>query len=459
MNRPSRFITLFSAFLLALSMAACGGGGGGDGGGGGGTGGGGGGGGGGTGGGGGGGGTTGTDFTVTSVAVTDKQGNALPAPELQIGHPSKVSLTITSNKAVDNVGVMLWIQDTLNNDDAGRLAVGATGFNLAAGTNTYTTEMLVPYTMPNVAPCAGADCGGEPAIDYNPIPAGEYFLFAQVDPANIIVETNEDNNVPASASFPTGAVIVDVRDDYANTPTVMLEEVVVDISDAAGVVLDVFEPLLDPQPDWCGRMPEFELDIEDIPNTTVGVTAVLNASGSFKALTEGVATAIPYVQVDATFDLADRSIPLEFWDSATGKYRKQLLVPDVEPGVSHAVYVDLLLDFGELEPLLNQGLSCQTQFDRGCSIILRPPYIDCSNLINACSPILGMLQDVQAIFGSCMDGPTIGPIQGYGPYTLPASFDDFVTCLDDSNQGINVTLTPLDSNYNVITDRFEPVGI
>ncbi len=402
-----------------------------------------------------------SDLRLTEVTVP-------PPAVLQIGHPATISMLVESERDERNVAVQVFLLDQLqygdgtpcldvnNNpipcpdgsdgDDGKRLLVGSASFEtVLGGSNNYTAEILIPYTVPETGGSfchlpSGAitnrscnsdlDCNVdesescEPGILFRPFSAGDYYLYAEVDPAGVIYESSEDNNSPMGPSFPAGAAVVEVRDDEAGTPNVVLESVVVEIPDLGIAFRTLDLPCIEvdmpfPLPDltcppsgstpanFCGRADPQDV-IPDVENALVGITAVVNASGSFGALTPaGAPSAIPEVRVLATVDHPSLSSPLglDFWDPLLQQYMPALSVSDVEPGVSTSVHLDLRLD--------------STKTDQ-------------------------FLAALSTVVASCLLN------------NLPPTLGKFLACLGEAS--LEVTVSAYDAS-GVLIEEFEPAGV
>nr|MDJ0866176.1 hypothetical protein [Myxococcota bacterium] len=297
-------------------------------------------------------------MVTNNLALRDGPSGAVGLPvdsNIQLGHVVKIRIGVTASEETRDVAVEFFLVDRGEYDAAqegGSDAVtqyilGAASIDtVMAGSNDYEVLVQVP----------GLDLEGDP------IPPGEYYLFPVVDPGKEIVETNESDNIATEAQ----AALVTVSSQYQGNSVVGVQELVLDFSGVELPTNLLPLPNQDPEPpdpcdDASAPPASFDLPeelIDNLANSTVGVTAILMASGP----------PVPSVGLEATFDhpRLERPIELEFWqtnlepqpDEPAGVFTKQLRLPGLEPGIATSVQLDLRipLDESAVAIALNEAL-------------------------------------------------------------------------------------------------------
>ena len=125
---------------------------------------------------------------------------------IRIGPDVVVSTVTVPASAV--AGGSFNIPDTTLNQGGGRAAATTTRFYLSANAALDATDVLLnSRAVPELAP--GASNAGSTAVTLPPsTAAGAYYVIAQADAGNTLLETNETNNNKVSASFKVGADLV-----------------------------------------------------------------------------------------------------------------------------------------------------------------------------------------------------------------------------------------------------------
>ena len=294
------------------------------------------------------------NLSATSVKILDADGLPEADPLLRVEHPFTVEMGIASTTAIEGVAVDFFIIDRTNFDDAGDEAVdddtaleesiffvGTTYLeNLKAGLNTRQVELSLPYTEW----MEEADDEGVFSTEYTgyfPIPNTDYYLLWVIDPGDLIEETDEEDNRPSEDNIDQTLVIVQVSDEYDNTPNLILEEILVEVP---YFELEATEPV---DVNSCGEAPVEEDEL----NPHVKVTAVINASGKYwPDFPDAAPMPIPRVDIQATLktpgiDEFD-DIPIQIFnnDASDPAYGPKLKIRDLEPGTPMSVSLEMRLD-------------------------------------------------------------------------------------------------------------------
>ncbi len=298
-----------------------------------------------------------TNLSATSVKILNADGIPDVDPLLMVEHPFTIAIGIAATEAVEGVAVDFFILgkdsfDAVSDDvpDESEVLedyffVGTTYLeNLTAGENVRKVELSLPYTTWMEA----ADNEGVVSTvykDYFPIPNTDYYLVAVIDPGDLIEETDEEDNRPSEDNIDETMVIVQVSDQYNNTPNLILEEILVEVPNFELKAMDPVEV------NSCGE--EVPVD-EDELNPHVKVTAVINASGKYwPDFPDGAPQPIPWVILRASLmtpgipEIPDE-IPIQIWNTNTsGTYMDQLLFRDFEPGTPMSVSLEMRLNVTE----------------------------------------------------------------------------------------------------------------
>jgi hypothetical protein len=249
-----------------------------------------------------------TNLSATSVKILDTDGNPEVDPLLMVEHPFTVEIKIASDTAVDGVAVDFFIIDKADFDDAGDKAadddtaledsiffVGTTYLeNLNAGLNTRQVELSLPYTtwMEQAEVVDEKEVVKTVYESWFPIPNTDYYLVGVIDPGDLIEETDEEDNRPLADNKDQTMPVVQVDNQYRDTPNLILEEILVEVPHFELKATDPVEV------DSCGKEVPVE---EDQLNPHVKVTAILNASGKYwPDFPDGAPMPIPRVDLRAT---------------------------------------------------------------------------------------------------------------------------------------------------------------
>jgi len=175
-----------------------------------------------------------------------------------------------------------------------------------------------------------------------PIPNTDYYLVAVIDPGDLIEENDEEDNRPSEDNIDETMVVVQVSDQYNNTPNLILEEILVEVPHFE---LKGSDPVVY---DSCGD--EVPTETDEL-NPHVRVTAIINASGKYwPDFPAGAPMPIP--RVDLWAELKTPGIPevldLPIWifnnDADNPAYGPKLKIRDVEPGTPMSVSLEMRLD-------------------------------------------------------------------------------------------------------------------
>ena len=294
------------------------------------------------------------NLTATSVRILDTDNIPDPDPLLMVEHPFKVEIGISSTTAIEGVAVDFFIIDQTDFDDAGDEAadddtalegsiffVGTTYLeNLKAGLNTRQVELSLPYTEwmeeeDDEGVFSTAYTG------YFPIPNTDYYLVWVIDPGDLIEETDEEDNRPSEDNIDQTMAVVQVSDQYDNTPNLILEEILVEVPHFELKATDPVEV------NSCGE----EVPVEDDQlNPHVKVTAILNASGKYwPDFPAGAPIPIPRVDLWATLKTPGidevPNIPILVFnnDANDPAYGPKLKIRDLEPGTPMSVSLEMRL--------------------------------------------------------------------------------------------------------------------
>ena len=315
------------------------------------------------------------NLSATSVKILNADGLPEADPLLRVEHPFTIEIGIASTTAIEGVAVDFFIIDRTNFDDAGDEAVdddtaleesiffvGTTYLeNLSAGLNTRQVELSLPYTTW----MEEADDEGLVSTEhtgYFPIPNTDYYLLWVIDPGDLIEETDEEDNRPSEDNIDQTLVIVQVSDEYDNTPNLILEEILVEVPHFELKATDPVEV------DSCGEDVPVE---EDELNPHVKVTAIINASGKYwPDFPDGVPMPIPRVDLRATLltpgidEVPDIPIQIFNNDADDPAYGPKLKIRDLEPGIPMSVSLEMrlqILDFalqGLIDTIATKSAAC-----------------------------------------------------------------------------------------------------
>ena len=315
------------------------------------------------------------NLALLQTTVLDATGTPLAEQVIHTGHPSRIGIEIDSKNSLSDVAVQIYIVNRSEYDDnpdtATLFPLGATTIEtVEAGQRQYEAVVSVPYTTEDVfeLPTDGEDPRSFGSWTYagDPLLAGEYYLFAEVDPADVIPETDETDNFASEDDLAASSEVVMLSTALAQRVNVHVEEVFLDLDlrmiDAEFLFPEDKVPVTTPA-DYCDHVPDpaepsnpFADAIENIGNTHLSLTAVLNTTGTpppfdpDDASNRPNASPLHGVDVKATlvWTAPDRSweIPVPLWDTANEQYVDEVRSRPVYPRVPRTVQLDSR--FGDL---------------------------------------------------------------------------------------------------------------
>ena len=183
-------------------------------------------------------------------------------------------------------------------DPVRQVLVGSSVFaKVTAGTADYVSTVVIPTGVQ---------------------PAGDWYLIAQVDPENVILETNEDDNMPTDGSK------IEVRVDDTNSTRwdVVLESADID-QDAITL--------------WPDGAKKAVGNIADVTDHDLSSTLVMTTTGPKDA---------ENVDITATIAVPGEGVyQLVFWDEASSTYVNRLFTT-ITPGVPNTIHADMAIPGG-----------------------------------------------------------------------------------------------------------------
>jgi len=220
-----------------------------------------------------------------------------PEAELQVAHTLLVELRLRTDHAAEAVGIAYRAfpraQWDVHDPEIVSWVLGAAAHDVPGRHGLSTDELEIPYDMP----------------------AGDYYLVAEIDPAGLLDESDETDQLSDPVAFT-------VRDDHRDEVRLM----------ASRAVLDT---------------PAFELSFVTTatPPEPLGLTVVVEAEAATAVAGAGL-TACLRAPGGACSDL-----PFGIWQgsAAEGGYVPRLALPELSPGDPTSLHLDLRLD-PSLEP-------------------------------------------------------------------------------------------------------------
>lgn len=202
----------------------------------------------------------------------------------RIGYPLEFTVTIEAVEATENVSIALFAIDK-DRDDVRQLVLDTSTLDLVvAGTNSYLFEVEVPTSLQT---------------------AGEYYIGALVDAADVIGETSETDNETATV----------VTLAPAQAPNLVVESLE---ADRSAILLDRESYNFDEQAE------------QGVVNSDAGGTVSWRVNGAVAPIdVEAFAT----LRLDRSDNGAVREVPLYLWNSVEQRYMNAYAV-DPESGGS-----------------------------------------------------------------------------------------------------------------------------
>jgi hypothetical protein len=227
------------------------------------------------------------------------------SPDPRIGYPLKVSVTITADRAADNVSVSLFAVENNQNSAAvtRQFPLGTQTIpKVEAGARSYELEMNIPSSIE--------------------LP-GSYFIAAVVDPVDEVAETDEGDNTASVETTLAGE----------ETPNILLKELALDRT-----ALDISTSTYEQQvPGTVGN----------VHNADAGGTITVGADGLGVNQTIDL-QAFARLRLMRSDKGTSHDVPLYLWNSDAGRYTNAF---GVNPTTGTAVTPEWL-PIGQFKPQL-----------------------------------------------------------------------------------------------------------
>ena len=270
----------------------------------------------------GGGGSEGVDtFTGNLKAVSFRVSHPRPTA----AHEVAVFTTIEATDDIDAVPVSYFLLDKqqvdAGNDEAEQHVIDEAVFrNVRVGVEEYATVVKIPAAIPF------------PSSDAQ----REWYLIPQVDAADAIQETNEDDNLPTSGD----RIVVTLFNRNTTEADIVIENVEIDSQDA--IVLDPTATSYPPTPGPNGT-------VSDQPDHDFGATLTISTTGANDA---------EDCDLSATIAVpGEGELPLRFWDPEQSQYVNQVFTT-ITPGIVNTIHCDMHFPGGtrrEIDTYLRTG--------------------------------------------------------------------------------------------------------
>jgi hypothetical protein len=234
-------------------------------------------------------------------------------PDPRIAYPLKATISLQADQPMSDVPVSLFAVEKLDdpNAEARQIPLGSVVLaQVNAGTQDYDLEVIVPAS-----------------VEF----AGPYYLSAFVDPANIISESNEDDNSTA-----TEMMLAD-----SGGPNIILTDFALDRTALIINTDDYIAPTA-----------------SGVYNADAGGTITFGADGL--ALGESVdIEAFAILRIKRSDNGTSLDMPLYLWNTATGRYTNAY---GIDPATSNTVDVEWL-PMGQFTPLLAETAGVDAALD------------------------------------------------------------------------------------------------
>ena len=244
------------------------------------------------------------NLTITRARVLDA--------ELQAGHEVQVAATVTATETFRSVPIDYTLLNRADVDaeleDVRQHTLG-TGLveEVRPGTEEYESVVTIPEAL-------RSDDG--------------WYLVAEIDPANVVTETDEGDNLLSDDARPA----VEIGGTQTDVADLVLESAEFDLD---AVVLQPIEPKT-----AAGA-------IEDVEDTDFHATIVLTTTG---------AQTVDNVDLTATIDVPGLGArPLVVWIDQQAGYEEELRI-QVEPGVPNTVHLDFKIPEGATRDAIQSHL-------------------------------------------------------------------------------------------------------
>jgi hypothetical protein len=234
-------------------------------------------------------------------------------PDPRIADPMKATISLNADQAMSDVPVSLFATEKTDdpNADVRQIPLGeAVLEQVTVGTHDYDLEVIVPASVEFTGP---------------------YYLSAFVDPANIISESNKDDNSAA-----TEMVLAD-----SSGPNILLADVALDRTALIINTDDYVTPTAD-----------------NTYNADAGGTITVGADGL--ALGESVdIIAFASLRISRSDNGTSLDMPLYLWNTAEGRYTNAY---GIDPDTGATVDIEWL-PLGEFTPLLAETADSEVALD------------------------------------------------------------------------------------------------
>jgi hypothetical protein len=248
-----------------------------------------------------------TPNNITAVAI------AVDTPDPRIAHPLTATVSLSADRAVNNVTVSLFaIDDTEDpNADIRQIPLGTEIIEeLPAGGSDHELNVMVPAS-----------------VEFS----GPYHIAAVVDPVDEIVETDEEDNT----------VSVQVTLASTTTPNIVLADVALD---RAALIIKTDE--------FTEQVPG------DVYNADAGGTITVGADGLEVGETVDI-EAFASLRITRTDTITSLDMPLYLWNSQEQRYMNAYGI-DPDTGIQGEVE---WLPMGTFTPLLAEIIGDEAELD------------------------------------------------------------------------------------------------
>jgi len=259
-----------------------------------------------------------TRTAVNNLSLGDVPVTLLGLSEIQRGHTALLQVVIQADAPASNVAIQFFLVDKQAYDAAGetddipQFILGAAVLETVnAGQNLIEIEVEVPPLD----------------LDQKFLQTGEYYLYPVLDPGQEMLETDESDNVPPEANF----ALVTVSEEFSNTPSIVVEDVLIDL--ASFELPQVLSG--EPDPDTAcpggvdGPRSNFENPSDVVLNalnTNISVTAVFRASGP-ASVTSSFAMSLSHPRIGDSPLCPGGACPIPVWNSGLGDYALSASLP------------------------------------------------------------------------------------------------------------------------------------
>lgn len=250
------------------------------------------------------------NITAESVTVTTS--------DPRIAYPLEATISLTASQSKTNVPVSLFAFDKSDDPDAEsrQIPMGTVVLEqVETGTSDYELEVIIPASVKF---------------------AGPYYITAYVDPADILAETNEDDN----------ATSTEVTLAEPASPNILLADVALDRT-ALIINTDNYDEQV-PDPDAT----------DDVYAADAGGTITVGANGLALGETVDI-EAYAILKIKRSDSGTSHDIPLYLWNSAEGRYTNAF---GIDPRTGASTEIEWL-PMGNFTPLLAEVTDSEAALD------------------------------------------------------------------------------------------------